>query len=159
MSRRARHIGETPRGARFRIIVAKQVDATVRDARTPRRVREAYVHVHRDAAQRGCSAAHYRLSGPGNWPRFCVVQLPESWRLIMSFPEIDTAAFVLLEQHDNRTDPYAFLGDAFGLPDRAGHGAGRSRPKPACCEDKDDPPLVEDEELMAAIDQIIQNRR
>ncbi|XVQ84163.1 hypothetical protein ACQP2K_35910 [Microbispora siamensis] len=139
--------------------MAKQIDATVRDARTPRRVREAFVQVHRNAAQRGCAAAHYRLSGPGNWPRFCVVQLPESWRLVMSFPEVDTIAFLILDKHDNRTDPYVFLEDAFNLPDRSGHGAGRTQSKPACCNDKNDPPLAEDVELMAAIDQIVRNRR
>src|SRR5262245_8701000 len=81
--------------------------------RTPRRVREAFVQVHRDTAQRGCAAAHYRLSGPDNWPRFCVVQLPESWRLVMSFPEVDTVAFLILDKHDNRTDPYIVLEEAF----------------------------------------------
>ncbi|MFC4057226.1 hypothetical protein ACFOWE_02910 [Planomonospora corallina] len=117
------------------------------------------MHVHRDAAQRGCAAAHYRLSGPGNWPRFCVVRLPENWRLVMAFPEVDTIAFLILNRHDNRTDPYAFLEEAFGLPDRSGHGAGRTQPKPSCCNDTDEPPLAEDAELMAAIDQIVRRAR
>jgi hypothetical protein len=139
--------------------VAKQVDATVRDAKTSRRVREAFVHVHRDAAQRGCGAAHYRLSGSDNWPKFCVVQLPENWRLVVSFPDVETVTFLILDKHDNRHDPYSFLAEAFALPDRAGHSAGRAQPKPACCHDQDDPPLVGDAELMTAIDQIVRNRR
>jgi hypothetical protein len=55
-----------PRAVRFRIIVAKQVDAAVRDAGTPRRVRQAFVAVHHETSERGCSAAHYRLSGPSH---------------------------------------------------------------------------------------------
>ncbi|MEV7964362.1 hypothetical protein AB0O34_00040 [Sphaerisporangium sp. NPDC088356] len=159
MSPRARRTGDSPRAARFQILVAKNVDAAVRDARTPRRVKEAFVHVHRDTAQRGCAAAHYRLSGPGDWPRFCVVQLPEGWRLVMSFPEMDTVAFLVLDKHDNNTDPYAFLEKSFGLPDRSGHGAGRAQPKPACCNDMSAPPLAEEADLMAAIDQIVRHRR
>ncbi|MEW1842448.1 hypothetical protein AB0392_31270 [Nonomuraea angiospora] len=156
---RARRSGESSGVVRFRIIVAKQVDATVRDTGTSRRVRQAFVAVHRDIAERGCVAAHYRLSGPGHWPRFCVVQLPESWRLVMSFPEIDTVAFLVLDKHDNRTDPYTFLENAFNLPDRSGHGAGRGQAKPACCSDVNSPPLADDAELMSAIDEIVRSRR
>lgn len=158
MSKRKRR-GEAPTELpRFGILVAKSVDAVVRDAGTPRRVREAFVQVHREVARRGCAAAHYRLSGPGNWPRFCVIRLSDGWRLVISFPEVDTVLFLLLEKHDNRTDPYAFLEEAFGLPGRAGHRAETAHAKPSCCGDDGGPPLIEDQGLMAAIEQIVRRR-
>ncbi|MEU4411261.1 hypothetical protein AB0F88_42715 [Streptosporangium sp. NPDC023963] len=158
MSRKKRR-GEAPAELpRFGILVAKGVDAVVRDAGTPRRVREAFVRVHEEVARRGCAAAHYRLSGPGNWPRFCVIRLSDGWRLVVSFPEVDTVLFLLLERHDNRTDPYAFLEEAFDLPGRAGHRAETAHAKPSCCGDDSGPPLTEDQGLMAAIEQIARRR-
>ncbi len=115
-------------------------------------MREAFVQVYREVGRRGCAAAHYRLSGPGNWPRFCVIRLPDGWRLVLSFPEVDTVVFLVLDRHDNRTDPYAFLEEAFDLPGRAG------QVKPACCGDDGGPPLTEDQDLMAAIDQLVRRR-
>ncbi|WP_449062072.1 hypothetical protein [Planomonospora algeriensis] len=65
---------------------------------------------------------------------------------------MDTVVFLVLDRHDNRTDPYAFLEEAFDLPGRAG------QVKPACCGDDGGPPLTEDQDLMAAIDQLVRRR-
>ena len=121
-----------------RRVSATDVDATVRDVRTPKQVRTAYVAAYRELQARGCAAAGYRLIGPGDWPRFCVRALPHVWRLVMDFPAIDEVRRPILEPHTDATDPYQRLADLLGV-DRAPGAAGTGL-KPGCCSDHGAPP-------------------
>ena len=85
----------------------------------------AYADKYTALQARGCAAADYRLSGAGAWPRFCVIDLGAGYKLVLAFQDEQTVVLVHLDQHDQRTDPYAWLEEAFGLPDRSGHGGGR----------------------------------
>jgi len=129
---------DTASGGRFSVRVTRDVDATVRDVRTPKQVRTAYVAAYRELQARSCAAAGYRLIGPGDWPRFCVRALPHVWRLVMDFPAIDEVRRPILEPHTDATDPYQRLADLLGV-DRAPGAAGTGL-KPGCCSDHGAPP-------------------
>lgn len=80
--------------------------AAVASAATPRAVKNEYRKLVGKLRQVGCLAATYRLSGPGEWPRFCVYKFTtRSYRLVMEFPAVDEVSLLVLMQHDNRNDP------------------------------------------------------
>ena len=106
----------------FLVRPTRDGDQRIRAADTPRSVRAAYADKYTALQTRGCAAADYRLSGAGAWPRFCVIDLGAGYKLVLAFQDEQTVVLVHLDQHDQRTDPYAWLEEAFGLPDRSGHG-------------------------------------
>ena len=63
---------------------------------------------------------------------------PRNYRLVVIFPEPDLVRFILLEEHTNTSDPYAWLEEIFGLAGRDSREAGAG--KPSCCSDRSEPP-------------------
>ena len=141
---------------KFRVEVERRVDIKVRDQSTPRDVRIAYADAYEEFQSRGCEAGSYRLSGPGDWPRFCVRRLPRNYRLVVIFPEADLVRFILLEPHSDGSDPYAWLEEVFGLAGRANREELPER-KPSCCSDRSDPPGGA--ALAALLDELARQRR
>ena len=64
----------------FRVRANRAVDQRIRAADTPRSVRSAYADKYTALQARGCAAADYRLSGAGDWPKFCVIDLGAAFR-------------------------------------------------------------------------------
>lgn len=120
----------------FGVQVPREVDARVRLPSTPRAVRRAFAQAYRDLGARGCAAADYRLSGPGEWPRHCVKILPWGWKLVMDFPAQDEVRVLILEPHDNHSDPYSTLARILGVERAPGLDSG----KPPCCDPEGLPP-------------------
>jgi hypothetical protein len=144
-----------PEEPTFLVRPTRAVDQRIRAADTPRSVRAAYTDKYIALQARGCAAADYRLSGSGAWPRFCVIDLGAGYKLVLAFQDEQTVVLVHLDQHDQRTDPYAWLEEAFGLPDRSGHGGGRGN-RVGCCADDGSPPV--DHDLADALASILGSR-
>ena len=84
-----------------------------------------------------------------------MTMLPHSFRLIMMFRDDIDIILVVLERHDNHSDPYAVLEEMFDLP--IPEGEHRSGGKPECCSDSANPPTSVD--LIHVVDILIGTRR
>lgn len=94
--------------SRFVVSASHEVRQTLGDARTPRAVKDEYKLLVPRLREQGCRAATYRLSGPGEWPRYCVYRCAaRSYRLVMEFPTPDEISLLVLMPHDNHSDPAA----------------------------------------------------
>ena len=124
----------------FVVSAGQRVRDVAKDARTPRTVKDGYTAAVLALRQRGCAAADYRLSGPGQWPRFCVIRLRRGWRLVMEFPQPDEVLLVLLEPHNNDNDPAVGLAERYNLPPIDDLSAWRDERDPPCCTDASAPP-------------------
>lgn len=120
------------------------VRQAVRDAGTPRAVKDGYKQAVVALRQHGCKAADYRLSGPGDWPRYCVTRLARGWRLVMQFPAPDEVLLSLLQAHTNVSDPAAGLQERYGLPPIGDVSPWRDERDPVCCDDEAAPPCWEE---------------
>lgn len=119
-----------------------EVRQTLGDARTPRAVKDEYKLLVPRLREQGCRAATYRLSGPGEWPRYCVYRFAaRSYRLVMEFPTPDEISLLVLMPHDNHSDPAAWLVERYGLPPVEDLRAWRTMRNPECCADSAAPPL------------------
>lgn len=119
----------------------QDVRATAGDSRTPREVKSAFKAAVLALRQDGCRAADYRLSGPGEWPRFCAMRLPRLFRLILDFPQPDEVRLLVLEAHTNDNNPTETLAVLMGLSDIGDLGAWKPDDgEPACCDDEAAPP-------------------
>lgn len=78
----------------------------------------------------------YRLSGPGEFPRFCVLTLPRNWKLVMDFPSSAEVRLLVLLPHDRDSDPYRVLSELMGVERAPG-----LKDKPGCCGQGGEPPL------------------
>lgn len=155
MSPARRHRPASPAEPTFLVRPTRAVDHKIRAADTPRSVRSAYADKYTALQKHGCAAADYRLSGAGAWPRFCVINLGSGYKLVLAFQDEHTVVLAHLDRHDQRTDPYAWLEEAFGLPDRSGHGGGQGN-RVGCCADDGSPPV--DQDLAEALQSILYSR-
>ena len=127
----------------FYVGASPEVRTALRAATTPREVKDEFRVLVRALRSSGCRAATYRLSGPGEWPRFCVYRFAaRSFRLVMEFPAHDEVALLVLMRHDNRNDPAAWLRERYGLPRITDLSHWRPVRAPACCDDALAPPLA-----------------
>jgi len=84
-----------------------------------------------------------------------VIDLGAGYKLVLAFQDEQTVVLVHLDQHDQRADTYAWLEEAFGLPDRSGQGGGRGS-RVGCCAD--DGSSLLDHDLAQALGSILGSR-
>ncbi|NUT96984.1 MAG: hypothetical protein HOY78_33675 [Saccharothrix sp.] len=121
--------------------------------------RQAYDRFLDELSHRGCAALGYRVTGPEPLPRLCVKHLRGTDRVVVAFPEPDTAWVLLVGAHDD--DPGRNLYDA--LYELAGvrPRLNERRTKPPCCSDGTPPSADADlvDDLVARARALAKSRR
>ena len=80
-----------------------------------------------------------------------MIDVGSGYKLVLAFQDRRTVVLAHLDRHDQRTDPYACLQEAFGLPDRTGQGN-----RVGCRDDDGTPPV--DHDLAEALQSILGSR-
>lgn len=113
------------------------------DREMDRRARKSYVAVRDDLRGRGCEAGGYRLAGENqaDYP-LCGRHLAYGWRLYTAYPDERRVVILGVDRYRGHRDPASALANI--LPGVASVGR-RSRDKPRCCDDRRDPPTMNEE--------------
>lgn len=121
----------------------------------PRTLKARFADTVEALGAHGCREAGYRLSGEGEWPKLCAVDLGAGYRLVLAFRTAEEIVLLEIGVHDNRSNPYVRVAEILDLPPTVGHGGGAAN-RLRCCDEEGNPRPVD--ELGEVIDALIRLR-
>jgi hypothetical protein len=116
-----------------------------------KRARASYDAARDDLRGRGCPAGGYRMmAADGDDYPLCGRHLAFDWRAYTAYLDDGRIVIVAVDRHSEIHDPVVGLSELLPGLSKVGR---RSKDKPPCCKQPDNPPVMNDElrDLLAAL--------